>query len=184
MSNSWINTYTGRKFEPLNPRPEDVSVDDIAHALSHACRYTGHATRFYSVAEHSVLVSKGVAALGGSLNEQRWGLLHDATEAYLSDIAAPVKMQPSFAFYREVETKLMDVIAQHFGLEGPEPDNVRFMDRQMIAFESVDTRIVAQRHPDWPPMPQDPRLQGVIRLECMLPASAKNAFMTRFKELF
>lgn len=62
--------------------------------------------------------------------------------------------------------------------------HARGLCKQCYAFESVDTRIVASRHADWPYLPQDERLQGVIQLQCLMPASAKNAFMIRFKELF
>lgn len=181
---NWINTFTGIAFHPLEPKAEDVCLADIAHALSHECRYTGHTLSFYTVAEHSVLVSKGVAALGGSFNDQRWALLHDATEAYLSDIASPVKKHPSFSFYREVEKRLMDAIAEHFKLEGPEPDVVRFVDAQMIAFESVDPRIIKTRNPNWPTMEKDHRLTPVINIQCLLPASAQDAFMAHYQELF
>jgi hypothetical protein len=181
---NWINTFSGVAFHPLEPSAEDVRLVDIAHSLSQECRYTGHTLSFYSVAEHSVLVAKGVKALGGSLNDQRWALLHDATEAYLSDISSPVKKHPSFSFYREVEKRLMDSIAEHFKLEGPEPDVVRFVDAQMIAFESVDPRIIQVRNPKWPMMERDPRLTPVINLQGLLPASAEGAFMASFKELF
>lgn len=181
---NWINTATGVAFHPLEPRAEDVSIEDIAHSLSHECRYTGHTASFYSVAEHSVLVAKGVAALGGSLNDQRWGLLHDASEAYLSDISSPVKKHPSFAFYREVEKGLMAAVAERFKLEGEEPDLVRFVDAQMIAFESVDLRVIRVRNPNWPMTEQDQRLKAVIKIECLLPPSARNAFNAHFKELF
>ena len=81
----WIQTYTGKKFWPLDPRPEDVDIVDIAHALSMQCRFGGHCLRFYSTAEHSVYVSHhcGSAAL--------IGLLHDGSEAYLLDMLAPIK---------------------------------------------------------------------------------------------
>ena len=181
---NWINTVTGEAFHPLDPQAEDVVLEDIAHSLSQQCRYTGHTSNFYSVAEHSVLVAKGVAALGGSLNDQRWGLMHDGSEAYLSDISSPVKKHPSFAFYREVEKKIMDAVATCFKLEGPEPDVVRFVDAQMIAFESVDPRVIKVRNVNWPMIEQDPRLKPVIKIECLLPASAYGFFMTHFKELF
>ena len=78
----------------------------------------------------------------------------------------------------------MTAIAEHFKLEGPEPDLVRFVDAQMIAFESVDPRIIRVRNPAWPIMEQDPRLKLVIKTECLLPASAEGAFLMHFKELF
>jgi len=181
---NWINTASGVAFHPLEPKAEDVSIEDIAHSLSHQCRYTGHTLNFYSVAEHSVLVAKGVKALGGSLNAQRWGLLHDGSEAYLSDISSPVKRHPSFAFYREVEKGLMAAVAERFKLEGPEPDPVRFVDAQMIAFESVDPRVIKVRNPNWPMIEQDPRLKPWISIQCLLPASAHGAFMAHYRELF
>jgi uncharacterized protein len=82
----WILTYTGRRFSPLAPRPEDVCIEDIAHALANKCRFTGHTQRFYSVAEHSVLVQSLVSPPYGLA-----ALLHDAAEAYLPDIASPIK---------------------------------------------------------------------------------------------
>ena len=181
---NWINTATGVAFHPLEPRAEDVSLEDIAHSLSQQCRYTGHTSSFYSVAEHSVLVAKGVKALGGSINEQRWGLLHDGSESFISDVSSPVKKHPSFAFYREVEKKIMDVVAERFKLEGPEPDLVRYVDAQMIAFESMDKRVIKVRNPNWPVVEQDERLKPAIKIECLLPAPARSAFLIYFKELF
>lgn len=181
---NWICTSTGRQVFPLNPKAEDISIEDVSHALSHQCRYTGHTFSFYSVAEHSIWVARGVAALGGNITEQRWGLIHDASEAYLSDISSPVKRHPSFAFYREVEKGLMRAIAEHFGLPAQEPEVVRYVDAQMIAFESMDKRIIKNRHPGWPLVPQDERLRAAIDLQCLLPASAHGEFMVHYKELF
>lgn len=86
-----IQTYTGRKFFPLNPRAEDICVEDIAHSLSLKCRFGGHCLRFYSVAQHCVLVSKLLEPAEEST--LLWGLLHDAAEAYIPDFAAPIKHQ-------------------------------------------------------------------------------------------
>lgn len=79
----WIQTYTGRPFWPLDPRPEDVDIVDISHALSLICRFVGQCTKFYSVAEHSVRVSRIVPTL--------YALLHDAAEAYTGDICTQIK---------------------------------------------------------------------------------------------
>jgi hypothetical protein len=81
----YIVTYTGRRFHFLDPKIDEISIEDIAHALSNVCRFTGHTKRFYSVAEHSCLVS----ALCDNRLE---GLLHDASEAYMSDLSSPLKM--------------------------------------------------------------------------------------------
>ena len=77
----WMQTYTGERFWPLDPRIEDIHIRDISMALGKLCRYGGHTIFFYSVAEHSVLVSEYVPE-----EYALWGLLHDASEAYLSDI--------------------------------------------------------------------------------------------------
>ena len=104
-----IVTFTGRTFYPLSPRAEDIDIEDIAHALAMKCRFSGHTQVFYSVAEHSVLVSKLVPekyALAG--------LLHDAAEAYLADVAGPIKS--AFQKFQEAEMRLMDVIEDKFGI--------------------------------------------------------------------
>jgi hypothetical protein len=72
----WMQTFTGRRFWPLDPRGEDVLIEDIAHALSLLTRYGGHCTRFYSVAEHSVLLARAATP-----ENALWLLLHDASEA-------------------------------------------------------------------------------------------------------
>jgi hypothetical protein len=88
---TWIQTVSGRQFWPLEPKAEDVDIGDIAHALSMKCRYSGHTQKFYSVAEHSVHISNALLRDGWSPSAALWGLLHDAAEAYLPDIARPIK---------------------------------------------------------------------------------------------
>ena len=94
---SWIQTFTGRKFDVLNPRAEDVCWLDIAHSLAHQCRFNGHTKQFYSVAHHSVLASQHVP--------ERFALralLHDAAEAYIGDMPKPVKEQfPEFSIMED-----------------------------------------------------------------------------------
>ena len=80
----WIQTYTGLRFYPFEPDPENVCIEDIAHALSLICRFGGHCKQFYSVAQHSVLVSLNCP-------HPLHGLLHDAEEAYIGDVCRPVK---------------------------------------------------------------------------------------------
>lgn len=87
-----IQTFNGGKFWPLDPQPEDVRLEDVAHALAMKCRYGGHCRRFYSVAQHSVLMADWLAQLPDvKWWEPLWALLHDAGEAYLADIPRPVK---------------------------------------------------------------------------------------------
>lgn len=113
-----IYTFTGRTIRPLDPDPDDIVIEDIAHALSQQCRFTGHTQEFSSVAEHCVRVSWLVPA-----NLALEALLHDASEAYLSDIARPVKKAPGFAeTYLKYEAQLERAIATRFGL--PERDEM------------------------------------------------------------
>lgn len=105
----WIETFTGRRFYFLHPSPEDICIEDIAHALSMICRFTGHTTNFYSVAQHSLLVSRWV-----SKNYALVGLMHDAQEAYLGDISHPLKkILPD---YRHIEEEIASAIRQKFNL--------------------------------------------------------------------
>jgi len=109
----WILTFTGRAFWPLDARPDEIDSRDIAHALSMLCRFGGHTRRFYSVAEHCVLMSYAVApeyALAA--------LLHDAAEAYMVDLPRPIKRNlPTYGIY---EDSLLDCIARKYGLHhGP-----------------------------------------------------------------
>lgn len=83
---AWFTTYTGRRVDLGHPRPADVELEDVAHHLAHLCRFGGASRRFYSVAEHSVLVSYVVTPALALV-----GLLHDAHEAYLGDVVSPHK---------------------------------------------------------------------------------------------
>lgn len=99
---TWIQTVSGRQFWPLEPKADDVDIGDIAHALSMKCRYSGHTQKFYSVAEHSVHIANKALLDGWSPHTALWGLLHDAAEAYLPDIARPIKdAMPGFAAIEE-----------------------------------------------------------------------------------
>ena len=126
--NDWLQTYTGKRFYPLAPRVEDIDVFDIAHALSLQCRYGGHVTRFYSVAEHCVILSHVV-----SLENALWALLHDATEAYLVDVPRPVKRL--LTNYRDIEAVLMATIVDVYGIEPVMPEEVSIADARILINE-------------------------------------------------
>ncbi|ADD05261.1 HD family hydrolase [Natrialba magadii ATCC 43099] len=110
-----INRRSGGTITPLDPDPDAIDLADIAHALSNLSRFTGQGKQFYSVARHAVHVSREVEARGGSLSAQRWGLLHDASEAYLSDVPAPVKR--TLPGYTRAEKRLQDAVQDAFALE-------------------------------------------------------------------
>lgn len=114
----WMQLYSGRRFWPLDPRVEDIAIEDIAHALSLICRYQGHSRRFYSVAEHSLLMCRAATERRPlDRAEQLQALLHDAAEAYLCDVIRPVKR--SIVGYQEAEHRIERVIQERFGLLAP-----------------------------------------------------------------
>lgn len=125
-----IATFSGRIINPFDPDPADIAIEDIAHALSLQCRFTGHTKHLYTVAQHSLLATDLV-----DTEYKLWALLHDATEAYLADIARPVKaMWPEYKTY---EQRLMEAVAARFGLaeEFPMPEPVRLADDLLLKSE-------------------------------------------------
>lgn len=144
----WIQTFTGRKVFPLQLRPEDVNLFDIAHSLARQCRFAGHTRQHYSVAQHSLLVAEQLPP-----GLRLWGLLHDASEAYLTDIPRPLKRLPEFAFYREAEARAMLAICERFGLDPVEPACVKEADRLLLVTEARD--FMAPLHDDWEYQPKN-----------------------------
>ncbi|MGL4655851.1 MAG: phosphohydrolase [Sarcina sp.] len=111
MPNS-IKTYSKIKINPLNPNPDLILIDDIAHSLSLMCRANGHVSEFFSVAQHSICCAEEAIARGYSNRIALALLLHDGSEAYLADITRPVKK--SLTFYLEVEDKLQNTIYKKY----------------------------------------------------------------------
>jgi uncharacterized protein len=130
----WIQTYMGRQFWPLDPDPLEIFIEDIAHSLSNQCRFTGHCHRFYSVAEHSVRAAAIVPE-----KDKLWGLLHDASEAYLVDLPRPLKRFSKLGdLYREIEANLMAQVCHRFDLTLEQPTSVEHADRVMLVTEKRD----------------------------------------------
>lgn len=138
----WIQTNSGIRFTPTNPIPETIVIQDIAHALSMQCRFSGHVNRFYSVAQHSV----GVSYLCDA-QDALWGLLHDATEAYLIDIPSPLKRSGKFEEFVKMEAVMQTAICARFGLEDKEPPSVKKADQIMVVTEARD--LMRSLRPDW-----------------------------------
>lgn len=126
----YIYTYSGNIVNPTNIALPNILIQDIAHALSNICRFTGHTKDFYSVAQHSVIVSY-LCHPDDALS----GLLHDASEAYLTDIAAPLKNTDMFKEYREIEKNLMDRIRCRFNLPKEQPESVSKADKDLLHIE-------------------------------------------------
>ncbi|ABK43796.1 conserved hypothetical protein [Magnetococcus marinus MC-1] len=168
---SWIQTFAGKQFWPMDARPGEVDIQDIAHALSMLCRFNGHCNRFYSVAEHSVHLSRVVEP-----QHALWGLLHDAAEAYVSDVPRPVKQHVEQ--FKEIESQLMAVVADCFGLHPEQPREVKKADMQLLATEKV--ALMKPEPAPWPGLVQG--LDGV-EIHGWSPSEAKQAFLDRFAEL-
>jgi len=190
----WFQTHSGRKFWPLDARVEDVDLLDVAHALARLCRFNGHVRDFYSVAQHSVFVSRLVEerarktvdillgearelrelATGGVRELAAAGLLHDAAEAYLGDMIRPLKV--SMPAYREAEERLERVIAERFGLPFPWHPSVKLADDCLLMTERRD--VLAVQRP-WQ-FRAEPMIERIVTLG---PEAAEALFLARAQEL-
>ena len=135
---SCIKTYTGVMFDPLNPDPDLIDIVDIAHALSMLCRANGHFRSFYSVGQHSIKCMREAKERGYSEKLQLACLLHDASEAYLSDVTRPVKKE--LPKYLEIEKPLQDAIWTKYlaeSLTQEEYDRVFEIDDAILFHEFV-----------------------------------------------
>lgn len=167
---NWIQMHSGIAFWPLDPRADEVRIEDIAHSLSLLCRFGGHCSRFYSVAEHSVHVARLC-----SPETALAGLLHDASEAYVVDLPRPLKrMLPEYGI---IESKVQMAIAEHFGLPLLLPEEVTRMDDAMLLAEAAQIMSV-------PPMPWEERgAPAPIQIKCWAPTAARNEFIWMFAHL-
>lgn len=173
----WIQTFTGKKFFPLAPDADAIDIVDIAHALANQCRFNGHSKKFYSVAEHSAIAA---TLCKSDRYLAKYMLLHDAAEAYLSDIPRPLKVLPEFGFYREAEGRLQAMIYEKFGLAPIEPSGVKDLDKQMLREEAMSPALMWPLHPDW----QD-RCDPILAFSNPMPPDrAERWFLELFGELF
>ena len=163
----WIQTFTGGQFWPLDPRAEELDIEDIAVALSRDCRYAGHCKRFYSVAEHSVLMTRVARLNGFNKRDQRTTLLHDASEAYLRDIPRPLKR--GLQNYRDIEARLMEVIAERYEIDWPIPPHIKALD-EAIGLDEV-AQNMAPPAAAWTRNFESDKPLGVL-LHCWLPDEA------------
>jgi hypothetical protein len=169
---STILTQSGIEFDVCNPDPDLIEIEDIAHALSHLCRFTGHTKHFYSVAQHSYLCTTLVPA-----ERQLETLLHDAAEAYIGDVSSPLKAQ--LPGYQMIESKLEQAIRQRFGLPPEKSPWVKQADLQMLAVEKA--QLMPQYTEPWD------ILNGVfvpdVRIELQSHGMACQLFLTTFNVL-
>lgn len=183
---SWIQTFTGKKVDLRNIWADDVCIEDIAHALAHLCRFTGHTRSFYSVAQHSLLASQHIRPDLALL-----GLLHDAAEAYTQDIPRPYKEHLWFRdprgdlrMWRDIEQRVEYAIFEKFLAFHPVPSEreaVKQVDMLLLATEARD--LMSPLHPDW--LYQEANGYRVLseRILPLGPEAAEHLFMERFNEL-
>lgn len=168
----WMQVSSGAPFWPLDPYPEEIFIEDIAHALSRQNRYGGHIIpEHYSVAEHSWHLSHAVPeefALAA--------LLHDAPEGYIQDVIRPVKRE--LTNYRTIEIGLEKVIFAKFGVPFPIPAVVIEYDNRICADER--DQVLAKPKRMW----GRELIPLGIALPCWSPNVAKAKFLERFEELF
>jgi hypothetical protein len=177
----WMQVYTGTgkgaQFWPLDPKPSEVIIKSIAHALGMMCRYNGHVIEFYSVGEHSVHIARWILENGGTPDEALWGLLHDAPESQgIADIIRPVK--PFLQGYREVEDRVMNVVCDWAVLSHEMPAIVKEADNRILVDEM-------SQNMEAPPMPwrlPDPRPLGVT-LCFWPPKEAEAAFLRTYSAI-
>ena len=174
----YLQTVSGRFVNPFDPDPAQLDPGDIARALANVCRFGGHCRPFYSVAQHSVIVSELVEARGGDVEDVFAALMHDASEAYLGDMPHPIKHRsPLGAAFREAEAALEAVLRERFAIKADVPE-IKRVDRALLATER---RSVSGESWDWP------ELEGVealdVELHAWTPDEAERAFTARFEQL-
>lgn len=165
----WTQVASGKRFYPLDPRPEDVNVEDIAHALGMKCRFGGHCKFFYSVAEHSVRIARRVGTLEA--------LLHDAAEAYspFGDVPRPLKAD--LPWVHTIECGIEQAIAARFGLTWPWPAEVKAADNAILHDERL--ALMGNAPADWGLVGEP---LGVV-IEGWDPGLAKALFLREFRRL-
>lgn len=175
---NWFPTASGVKFYPTAPSMADIHIEDIAHSLAMQCRFAGHVKTFYSVAQHSVLVSQNVPqhlALAG--------LLHDAAEAYCQDIIAPLKRTGLYEDHLAIEDHLLLMIFEKYNLPfWALPENqplIKHADLRALMTERRDVCHPKASLYDWhvDAEPFDAEIVG------QSPQEAKTSFLKRFEEV-
>lgn len=173
QTESCITTVSGRFFDLLKPEEYEFDIEEIAIALSNICRYTGHVNSFYSVAEHSVLVSQLLP-----VNLALCGLLHDASEAFVGDVSSPLKkLMPQ---YQEIEERVQHAIARFYNLPYPFPKAIHEADKRMYWQERQGVADNGVKDTLWH---QDLRATRKVAAKGMTPLMAKRMFLAQYKKI-
>lgn len=186
---TWFTTYSGKRFYPLDPLIDEINIEDIAHSLAQQTRWGGHCVKFYSVASHSLLCADMALKEDLSLEEEKWALMHDSAEAYLGDVVSPLKRalyvipNAGVCTLRAWEERILELIAEKFGLSWPIPDSVHLIDRRAIITEAkFNTRSLEAggfEGPFWEGV--EPYPSAFLRYDN--PTEADRVFLSRAKDL-
>lgn len=185
---TWIETFTGKRINPMHLDEEMIDINDIAHSLALQCRFVGHCIVFYSIAEHSMRVAELLhKMLTGNADDMDIGaeataktclaaLLHDAAEAYIGDISRPVKHHPMFKFAIELEKQILGKIMKKFNCTGANWELIKKADDIMLATEAE--YLMADSGKGWYlpelPLPHRPKL--------IAPEDVEPMFLYRFEK--
>lgn len=172
ITTSYVSTFSGNRFYPLEPRIDRVAIEDIAHGLAYQCRFNGQTCEFYSVAQHSLVVASLVPA-----RLRLAALLHDAAEAYLGDMVKPLKvLLPEFG---AIEEKVTRIIADTFGVDFSDYGPIKKADLVALATEKRD--LMPHSVERWAYLDGIQALPDAI--VPMSPTNAKEAFLLEFNRL-
>lgn len=182
---TWIETFTGKRVNPMHLDPELLDIVDIAHSLSQQCRFLGHCLTFYSIAEHSILVAELVErTISRDIYDNEEiaktclaALLHDAAEAYIGDIARPIKHDNMFKQVPEVERQILGKIMLKYNCTGADWALIKRADNIMLATEAE--HLMADSGKGW--YLPEPALSGGMR-SLQFVGDTEVTFMLRFEE--
>lgn len=172
-----ITTFSKTNFNTLNPNPDEVKIEDIAHALSLMCRANGHFPEFFSVAQHSIQCAREAIARNYVPQLSMACLLHDASEAYLSDITRPVKK--NMTMYLQIEEQLQNCIYEKFvGYvpKGEEAVLIKNIDDACLYYEFdhfMDEKV----------LPMEPVIMSDLRFDFQPMKEVEKEFIDLFCEL-
>jgi uncharacterized protein len=175
---SWIQTYTGVAFDITNAKMSDLNIGDIAHSLSMQCRFNGHTNRFYSVAEHSLVVTELVSQHTNDPWILMQALLHDGSEAYLCDIPRPIK--PLLIEYKVYERQIEQLIFARWDCE--EEMNPLIKSADIAALLMEKNKLMSKEPMPWAEYPIDFEFK-TVNITGLMPFEAKTRFLEKFDEI-
>jgi 5'-deoxynucleotidase YfbR-like HD superfamily hydrolase len=178
LDDQWISLLSGTTFNYNKPEESDVTIEDIASALSNVCRFSGHLPRFYSVAQHLVNTSYIVP-----VEHAFTALMHDTAEAFTNDLPTPLKW--AFPIFKELEVKIESAMGNKFGFQYPYPDEVKEADTIMLMLEKYFVKDCNQHWPMYEAYTKRrvAKYRDMVDLDSWQPRRAKREFLERFEEL-